>query len=102
MNTETLLGRIIATFSQNGTCESIEGKVYKFAMPDTGITKTVRPSGTSEDVPYKRLVKGIELYKRNPNLDDVGTQPLRDEGIKGITSLVHALLHLLPKSDYQS
>ena len=102
MNSNILLGKILQRFCDSGISR-VEGFNSFEYLRETSIYVYVkRENGQETSIPFKKIIVGIEAFKLNPELFNLGPSALRPYGITHITSPIWSLLHLLAPEEYDN
>jgi len=100
MDSKILLGKILQRFFDKKVAQ-VEGyNSFGYLKETNQAVRLTREGGADTVVPFKKIIKGIEAYKANPQLYDEGPSALRQFGITHVTSPIWAMLHLLDKNNY--
>jgi len=102
MESEFLLDKILKAFREKKIAQ-VEGYNSFGYIRETGKAIWVtREKGQDTQIPFIKILKGINAYKAKPELYNEGPGKLRDFGITHVNSPVWSLLHLLSIGNYKS
>jgi len=102
METSKILQEIIKRFKENGAAQ-VEGyNSFGYIKETAKAIYVSREKGKDTPISFSKLTIGIEAYKSNPSLYDLGPAALRDYGITHVTSPIWSLLHLIKKVEYSN
>lgn len=102
MNSHILLGKILQRFCDSGISR-VEGfNSFEYLRETCNTVYLKRENGQETSIPFKKIIVGIEAFKLNPELFNLGPSALRPYGITHITSPIWSLLHLLTPEDYNN
>ena len=102
MDAKILLGKILQRFKDLGKAQVDGYNPFGYIRETENAVFVTRETGEDTNIPFTKIIKGIEAYQSNPNLYHSTPTALRDFGITHVTSPVYALLHLLDIVEYRS
>jgi len=101
MDAKILLGKILQRFKDQKVAQ-VEGySRFTYLKESNKSVWLIRSNGSSAEIPFNKVLVGIEAYQSKPELYKLGPMSLRNYGITHITSPVWTMLHVLDERDYQ-
>lgn len=101
MDSKILLGKLLQRFKDQGIAQ-VEGyNSFHYKRETDSAVYVLRENGNEAQIPFKKLVIGIESYQANPELYYNGPSALREFDITHVNSPIWALLHLLTIEEYR-
>lgn len=101
MDSKILLGKILQRFSDKKVCQ-VEGyNSFGYIKETDNTVYVTREAGQDSRIPFEKIIIGIEAYKSNLNLYNIGPNALRDFDITHINSPIWSMLHLLEQTDFK-
>ncbi|WP_339790450.1 hypothetical protein [uncultured Imperialibacter sp.] len=100
MEAKILLGKILKTFKTAGHAQVPGYNQFTYLRETENMVVVGREKGKDTNVPFKKILIGIEAYQSDRSGYDKGPTWLRTYGLTHLTSPIFALLHLLKKEEY--
>ena len=101
MDSKILLGKILQRFSDLGISKVDGYNGFEYLKETNNSIYVGRENGKDTQIPFKKILIGIEAFKARPELYKAGPSALREFGITHIASPIWSLLHLLSSKDYE-
>ena len=101
MDSLIILGKLLQRFKDKKKAQVKGYNSFGYIRETNNAVYITREDGQNTPIAFSKIVKGIDAYKKYPDLYNQGPIELRQFGITHVTSPIWSILHLLPIEEYQ-